>query len=268
MTMLTGKVAVVTGGAGGMGRAFAHRLARLGADVAILDIDLNVAARYDEKLAAASVMDEIRAMGRRSIGVEGDLADESHSLAAMAEIAAQLGRIDILINNAGGAVTPADRSAPSEMPLADSKKLFDANFFSMVNCSQAAIPYLRQQGGTIVNLASVSVDLTPASAKLAVYAATKAAILRFTHSLAVELGPQGIRVNCISPGIIETPRIIASAAQRKLGTPGQGAHYPLGRLGTSEDVAGVVEFLVSENAAYVTGENIRVCGGINLLSAG
>jgi 3-oxoacyl-[acyl-carrier protein] reductase len=266
MTQLDGKVAIITGGAGGMGRAHAHRLAQLGADVAILDIDLNVAARYGENLSADTVMDEIRAMGRRSVGVQADLSKQDQASAAIAQVASELGRIDILVNNAGGAITPAERSAASETPLEDTELMFAANFYSMLHCCQAAVPHLKVSGGAIVNITTAGIDMTPASGRLAMYSASKAAVLRYTKSLAVELGPHGIRVNCVSPGIIETARIKAMSAQRGIGTPKQAQANPMRRLGTVEDVAGVVEFLVSDLSAYVTGENIRVTGGATLVS--
>ena len=263
---LDGKVAAVTGGAGGMGRAFALRLAHAGADVAILDIDLNVAARYGEQLSAASVPDEIRALGRSSIGVEADLSDPDGATGAIEQVVAKLGRIDILVNCAGGAISPVERSAASMTPPEDVDLLFRANFLTMINCCRAAIPHMKGSGGAIVNLATMGVDVTPPSGRHAMYSSVKAAVLRYTQSLAVELGPEGIRVNCVSPGLIETARIKASAAARGLGTSKQAEANPLRRLGTPEDVAGVVEFLVSDAAGYVTGENIRVTGGSTLLS--
>src|SRR5260370_2347436 len=110
MNELKGKVAIVTGGAGGIGRAYALRLARLGADVAIIDIDLAVASRYGEALTAESVMEEVKALGGRSIGVEPDLSHQKQSAPAIGQVANELGRIDILINKAGAAITPSDAS--------------------------------------------------------------------------------------------------------------------------------------------------------------
>src|SRR5260221_8443115 len=175
MNELKGKVAIVTGGAGGIGRAYALRLARLGADVAIIDIDLAVASRYGEALTAESVMEEVKALGGRSIGVEADLSQQKQSAAAIEKVANELGRIDILVNNAGGAITPIDRSRASESPLEDTEKLFAVNFYSMVHCCQAAVPFMRRQGGgAIVNVATNGVDRTPAGGRLAMYNSAKA----------------------------------------------------------------------------------------------
>jgi NAD(P)-dependent dehydrogenase (short-subunit alcohol dehydrogenase family) len=267
MDKLKGKVAIVTGGAGGIGRAYALRLALLGADVAIVDIDLGVAARFGETLTAASVMEEVKALGGRSIGIEADLSQQARAADAIEQIARAMGRIDILVNNAGGAITPIDRSRPSEAPFEDTEKLFAVNFYSMVHCCQAAVPHLRKQGGAIVNVATNGVDRTPAGGRLAMYNSSKAAVVRYTESLAVELGPDGIRVNCISPGIIESARIKAQAAARNLGTDVQAKANPLRRLGTPEDCAGALEFFVTDLSRYVTGECMRVSGGATLVSS-
>lgn len=267
MDKLQGKVAIVTGGAGGIGRAYALRLALLGADVAIVDIDLDVASKYGEKLSAESVMEEVKRLGGRSIGIQADLSQPDAARSAVSTVFEQMGQIDILVNNAGGAVTPIDRSRASESPLEDTEKLFAANFYSMVHCCQAAVPLMRQRGGVIVNVATNGVDRTPSSGRLAMYNSAKAAVIRYTQTLAVELGPDGIRANCISPGIIESARIKAQATARNLGTKAHADLTPMRRLGTPEDCAGVLEFLVTDLSRYVTGECIRVSGGATLVSA-
>jgi 3-oxoacyl-[acyl-carrier protein] reductase len=264
MSKLRNKVAIVTGGAGGIGRAYALRLAQLGADVAIIDIDLDVAAKFGEALTAATVMDEVRALGGRSTGLQADLSDRKQAVAAIEQVVKDLGRIDILINNAGGATTSIERSRPSEVSLEDTEKLFAINFYSMMHCCQAAVPYLRKQGGAVVNIVTNAMDRTPAGGRLAMYGAAKAAVLQYTQSMAVELGPDGVRVNCISPGIIESARVKAQAAARNLGTEAQAKANPLRRLGTPEDCVGVMEFLVTDLSRYVTGECVRVSGGATL----
>ena len=266
MEKLKGKVAIVTGGAGGIGRAYVVRLALLGADVAILDLDLNVAHRYGEILSAENVMEEVRQLGGRSMGMQADLSQQEVAREAIEKVFDELGAIDILVNNAGGAITPIEQSRASDSPLADTERLFAANFYSMVHCCQAAIPFMRRQGGTIVNVATSGIDRTPASGALAMYSSAKSAVVRYSQALAVELGPYRIRVNCISPGIIESARIKAEAASRNLGTEQQAKVNPLRRLGTPEDCAGVLEFLVTDLSRYVTGECIRVSGGATLVS--
>ena len=258
--------AVVTGGAGGMGRAHALRLARLGADVAILDIDLDVANRWDEQLTAPTVAEEISALGVESMAIEVDLTDAASTDAAVAKIVAEWSAIDILVNNAGGAITPYERSTATTTSDEDVRRVVDLNLVGAVNMCRAAAPHLRRPGGSIINIATIGVDIETGQGQLALYAAAKAAVVRYTRSLAVELGPDGIRANCVSPGLILTARIRALAAAR----PGAGgndpsATIPLRRAGEPEDVSAVVEFLAGDLAGYVTGENIRVGGGIHLV---
>lgn len=259
---LAGQVALVTGAARGLGRAYALRLAALGADVAVIDIDLAGAARYGETLNAASVPAEIEALGRRSLGVEADLARRDAATAAVAGVIEHFGRLDILVNNAGGAITPAERSFASTSPEGDTRLLFDVNYMSMQFCCQAAVPTMKRQGGgVIVNISSQSGISTYKQGLLAAYAASKAAVATYTRYLASEIGPHGIRVNCISPGVMMTARVAQAVAARGIGTDDELAQIPLRRFGQVDDCAGVLEFLVTELSRYVTGQVISVCGG-------
>ncbi len=262
MSPLSGKTALVTGGARGLGRAYALRLARLGADVAIVDIDLNGAALYGETLGAASVPAEIEQLGRRSLGVQADLSKHDSATAAVQRVIEHFGRLDIIVNNAGGAITPAERSRASESPEADTRLLFDVNFMSMQFCCQAAVPAMKRQGGgVIVNIASQSGVSTYKQGLIAAYAASKAAVAHYTRYLACELGPHGIRANCISPGVMMTARVAQAVAQRGIGSAEELAQIPLRRFGEVEDCAGVLEFLVTDLSRYVTGQVVSVCGG-------
>ncbi|MEO5665882.1 MAG: SDR family NAD(P)-dependent oxidoreductase [Nocardioides sp.] len=264
---LAGRHAIVTGAGGGMGRAHALRLARLGADVVVVDRDLDAWRRWDEDVTAGSVVAEIEALGRRSIGVEADLSDQAGAEEAMARAVDAFGSIDVIVNNAGGAITPIGRSQASISTSDDIEVLWRANMLTTVNCCRAAAPHLTRPGASVVNIATGGVDIDTVTGSNAVYASVKAAVVRYTRSLAVELGPSGIRANCISPGLIETARIKALAAERGLGTPEQVAGVPLRRFGTTDDVAGVVEFLATDLSGYVTGECIRVTGGTELVMA-
>lgn len=268
MTRLQGKAAIVTGGAGGIGRAYALRLARLGADVAILDIDLGVAKRWGEELGAETVAAEIAQLGVRGMELQVDLSDREAATRAVQSVAEAFGRLDILVNNAGGAITPMETSYSSNITDADLDKLMSANFYGTVYTCQAALPWLRREGGSIINVATVAVDLSPANGALAGYSASKAAVLRYTRHLAAETGVDGVRVNAIAPGLIETARVKSQAAARGLGTAEQARKIPLRRLGRPEDCADVLEFLASDLSAYVTGECIRVSGGYTLIAAG
>lgn len=266
MKKLSGKVAVVTGGAGGMGRAHALRLAELGADVAIVDIDLSIASRYAETLTAETVQRELEVLGVRAMSIESDLSVESDARDAVNTIAAEFGSIDILINNAGGAITSIDRSSAVNSSGEDRAVLFAANFETTVNMCQACAPYLMRRGGVIVNISTIGAFADDLAGRFAMYGAAKAAVEKYSKSLAVELGPHNIRVNCIAPGLIQTPRVKALAASRNLATAQQASAIPLRRLGQVEDVVGVMEFLVSDLSAYVTGESIKVAGGHTLVT--
>ncbi|MGF6875134.1 SDR family NAD(P)-dependent oxidoreductase [Paraburkholderia sp. MM5477-R1] len=259
---LTGKVAIVTGGARGLGRSYALRLAKLGADIAVVDIDLNAAREFGETLSAASVMDEVKAIGRRSIGIAADLTDRRQVDAMVQNVLAEFGSIDILVNNAGGAVTPAERSAASEIPEEDTRFLIDLNYMSAVFCCQAVAQVMkRRASGVIVNTSAQSGITTYKGGKLSGYGASKAAVTTYTRYLAAELGPFGIRANCISPGLMMTARIAAKALERGVGTADEMAGIPLRRFGVAEDCANVLEFLATDLSQYVTGQVISVCGG-------
>lgn len=262
---LGGKVAIVTGAARGLGRAYALRLASLGADVAIADVDLGGAGEYGEELTADSVEAEISALGVRALAFQGDLTRLDNVQALFARVVQEFGRVDVVVNNAGGAIANSSSSMPSGTSLDDARLLFDVNYLSMLLCCQAAAPIMRQQrSGVIVNTASQTAVSPLRDGNLGVYGAAKAAVLQYSRALAAELGPDGIRVNCISPGIILTARVAAQAAARAIGTDAQMAAIPLGRFGNVEDCAGVVEFLATDLSRYVTGQCISVCGGVVL----
>lgn len=260
---LAGKKAVVTGGARGLGRAYALRLATLGADVAIIDLKLDGAAEYGEVLGASTVAAEIEQLGRRGMGIEADLSVQAEARRAIETIASTLGGVDILVNNAGGHVTPSSRSDASTMLEEDVRKLLDANFMSTMFCCQAVAPGMKAQGhGVIVNTSSQAGVTTYAhQGRIAGYAAAKAAVSQYTRYLAAELGPHGIRVNCLAPGVTLTARVAAQAAARGIGTDAEMERIPLRRFGAVEDCAGVVEFLVTDLSRYVTGQVLSVCGG-------
>jgi NAD(P)-dependent dehydrogenase (short-subunit alcohol dehydrogenase family) len=253
---LKGQVAVVTGAARGLGRAFALRLAALGADVAINDLRLDGAREFDEKLTAETVMDECRALGVRSIGIQADMADNALVTAMMARVASELGGIDILVNAAGGMLRPVERSAAWDMDLDDFKFIMDINLMSTIHACRAAVPYMKARGGgRIVNTSSTAAFM--GAKTFASYGVAKAAIIRYTRSLAADVGPDGIRANCIAPSLIATSRISAQFPERA----GRAGSIPLRRLGTPEDVAKVVEFLCTDLSDYVTGQVIVICGG-------
>ena len=202
---LEGKVAIVTGAGGGMGRGYALHLASLGADIAILDKDLDVGRRNGE-YAEGSVADEVRSLGQRAIAVQADLSNRAEATAAVEQAARELGPIDILVNNAGGSITPAARSFATIVPDEDIDLLIKANFLSAVYMCQAAFPLMTKPGGSIINIVTFGVFGSDITGQGAAYGAAKAALHTYTRHLAVEVGPAGVRANCIAPGLIQIGR--------------------------------------------------------------
>jgi NAD(P)-dependent dehydrogenase (short-subunit alcohol dehydrogenase family) len=251
--LFSGKAAIVTGAARGIGRACAVRLTERGAKVAVLDRDLDSGAAYKDEPSGTTVEQT------GALGFEADLADEAQAHRAVQDAVAALGRLDFLINVAGGAITPYAQSRPSTTPTDHVRTLFDVNFMTMLHCCQAAIPALRETRGAIVNFSSTAATSVFPDGSNSAYAAVKAALAHFTRHLAAELGPDGIRVNAVAPGITLTGRLLAES--KDTGYAGRAAEVPLRRLGTPDDVAKVVELLVDERSAFVTGRSIPVDGG-------
>ena len=262
MAALTGKVAIVTGAARGLGRAYALRLAKLGADVVIADLNLKAAARVGEELTAESVMAEVEAFGRRSIGFEGDVRDPDAVKRLFAETLAAFGRIDILVNNAGVAVARGSGTLATETTPEGFDYLIDVNLKSVQLCCAAAAATMKAQGsGVIVNISSQTGISLLEGGNLAVYGAAKAGVAYLTRTLAAELGPYGIRVNAIAPGIVETERLKRLDPSMGVGTPAQRQAIALRRFGQPEELANALEFLATDLSSYVTGQVISVCGG-------
>ena len=261
--MLQRKVALVTGSARGLGRAYALRLAELGADVVINDVNLASAQEFGEQLTALTVTDEVKKLGRRSIGIQADVRNETDVDVMFKRVLDEFGRLDILINNAGGRLCAGEGWA-SNVPHNDLRYVIDLNLIGTILCCQAAsTPMKRQQSGIIINVSSVGGLNVGRTGLAADYVVAKAGVRHYTRLLAAELGPYGIRVNCIAPGYIASARVVAQAQA----TEEQARQFPLGRLGTPEDCANVIEFLVSDLSGYVTGECITIDGGYSLVHA-
>ncbi len=269
---LEGKVVLITGAGRGIGRTTALRLAKLGADVVINDINLGAAKVFDEKLTAETVMDEVRALGRRSIGIEADITDKQKVDSMFAQIMKEFGHLDILVNNAGGsqAKTGPLAGGSADVRTEDFSFIFDVNTMGTFYCCQAAIPIMvKQKWGRIVNISSfagLAVRLVDESsfAMRSVYGIAKAGVTQFTRVLAAELGPHGIRVNCIAPAMIMTSRTLQYSREGRMASTVFMKECPLGRAGTPEDIAKVVEFLCTDLSDFVTGQCIRVDGGRTL----
>jgi 3-oxoacyl-[acyl-carrier protein] reductase len=242
---LVGKVALVTGGAQGIGRAIGLMVARNGADVAVSDINMET---------ARSTADEIEKMGRRALIIEANVARFEDGERMVRETVDTLGRIDILINNAG----IARDKLLLRMSEEDWDMVLDINLKGAFNCTRSAVRYMaKQKSGRIVNIASV-VGLM-GNAGQANYAASKAGLIGFTKSVAREVASRGITVNAVAPGYIDTP--MTQALPEKVKEELKKL-IPMDRLGTPEDVAKTVFFLVTSASDYVTGQVLQVNGGL------
>lgn len=258
---LSGAVAVVAGGARGIGRASALRLADLGATVAVIDLKLDAAAEYGEQLTAASIEDELTDRAGAGLGIQADLTDPEVTEQAIQQVFERYLRLDILVVTAGGAITPADRSAASVTPDDDLTKIVDVNMRTVVNCCRTAVPPMRATGGgAIVTMASQSALWVTPDGSLAAYGMSKAAVVQYSRYLAAEVGPWGIRVNSIAPGVIRTSRLVSQQAA-VLGSDTAAKAIPLRRLGEPSDVADAVQYLTTPLSAYVTGQVLAVDGG-------
>lgn len=259
---LAGKVALITGSGRGIGRAYAHRLAGLGADIVVNDIRLDAAAEFNEELTAESVMAEVEALGVRSLGIECSVADREGVFSMVDQVVAEFGRLDILICNAGGLAGEVGDSFASSVSETDLRATLDRNLMGTIYCCQAASAPMKEQGsGRIVTVASQAGMQSQGGGIYASYGAAKAAIIRYTSYLAQELAPHGINVNCIAPAYIKTARLWEISFKHDAIRENLIAQTPMGRLGTPEDCAKVVEFLCTDLSDFVTGQTISVCGG-------
>jgi NAD(P)-dependent dehydrogenase (short-subunit alcohol dehydrogenase family) len=242
---LAGKVALVTGGSRGIGAAVARALAGAGADVAITYLT--------SRQAAENVAADMRATGARTRSIRADQADPAAAAAVVRQVADELGRLDILVNNAAVAVLgPIDGPDPGDAAL---DRQIRVNYTSIVAAIRAAAHVL-PDGGRIINIGSGIATRTGASG-VADHAGTKAALAGFTRGAARDLAPRGITVNLLQTGLVATQltTVAGSAAQRLI------ASVPLGRMGRPEEIASGVLFLASPDASYITGATLDIDGG-------
>ena len=244
---LTGKVAIVTGGGNGIGRASSLMLAAYGASVAIADLKLGAA----EKVAA-----EIIAAGGKALALECNVLKDEDLVRVVERTANELGGIHILVNNAGGG--GAGRESPYKISLEQFERPFQINVFSAWRLSQLCAPHMQKGGyGSIINMSSMSsINKSPA---ISAYAASKAAINHMTANLAHDYGPAGIRVNAVGPGAVRTDALATvltpEIEERML------SHTPIKRLGEAEDIAGAVLYFAAPISNWVSGQTLFVNGG-------
>jgi NAD(P)-dependent dehydrogenase (short-subunit alcohol dehydrogenase family) len=242
---LKGKVALITGGDSGIGRAVAVHFAREGADIAIIYLDEDKDAKDTMKL--------VEKEGRKCLIIKGDIGDEKFCRDSVKQTRKALGGLNILVNNA------AEQHSVEDFDDVTSKqviKTFETNIFSFFYLTHEALKKMKK-GDTIIN--STSVTAFRGSEHLIDYASTKGAILSFTRSLAKNLAEKGIRVNAVAPGPVWTPLIVSTFEEKKIKEFGQDV--PLGRAGQPSEIAPAYVFLASDDGSYITGQTIHVNGG-------
>ena len=257
MYNLDGRVAAVTGGARGIGRAICLRLASEGADIAVVDLD---------EAGAQVVVGEVNALGRQAVALKVDVTNPDQVNRMVAETVATLGSLDIMVNNAG--IQYIATLLETEEQQWD--RMFDVNLKSMWLCARAAAAQMIRQGrgGRIIN-ASSRAGKVASSLPIGAYVVSKHAVVGLTRQLALELAPHGVLVNAYCPGVVDTPmwdlidRLVAERRGVPLGSVKKGAvdAIPLGRIEQPEDVARLVAFLASSESDYMTGQAINITGG-------
>lgn len=241
---LDSQVTLVTGAAAGIGCAIAKVFAAAGSAVVVTD-------RNED--GAGLVAEDIRAAGGRAIGLSCDVTKEADLEAAVSAATVGFGALTILVNNAGGG-----GPKPFDMPMSDFEWAYQLNVFSLFRLTQLAAPHMHKAGGgAVLNISSMAGENT--NIRMASYSSSKAAVNHLTRNIAFDLGPMGIRVNCIAPGAIKTD------ALAKVMTPeiekSMLKHTPLGRLGEADDIANAALFLCSPAASWVSGQVLTVSGG-------
>ncbi len=242
---LAGKVAIITGGDSGIGRAIAVHYAMEGADLALVYLDENEDAK--------KTLDEIARHGGQAFALAGDAADGAFCRKVVADVMAKWGRIDILVNNAGEQHPEKNLEDLEEEVW---EKTFRTNIFAMFQLTKAALPYLKK-GASIIN--TTSITAYKGNPMLLDYSSTKGAITSFTRSLAINLAPREIRVNAVAPGPIWTPLIPSTFSPEKVAK--FGADTPMGRPGQPSEVAPAYVYLGSSDSSYMSGQVLHVNGG-------
>ena len=248
---LANRVAIVTGSGSGIGRATAMAMSKAGANVVIADVN-------DE--AAWHVAEDIMSSSGSVLVVKADVTDEDQVNQMVQKTIEQFGRIDILVNNAAG---PGCRKEFRETSIEDWKTDIDPILMGTLFCCKAVLPHmLKKKSGRIVNVTSLSGKLGVRFRSI--YSASKAAVAGFSRTLALELAPQGITVNCVSPGKVNSPRTDKAAKE----FPERERHWPstipMGRIAQPEEIANLILFLASDEASYITGQDYSVDGGVSV----
>ena len=259
---LSGQVALVTGAGRGLGRAYALRLAQLGAHVVVNDLNFEVHKEFSEELGAGSVAEEIETLGVRALPIAADVTDRAQVEAMMAKVDETFGRLDVLVCNAGGALFGRDNPWAATATEEAYRKTIDLNLMGTIFCCQTAAEIMkRQRSGKMVTVGSQAGLKSGVKGGSGPYSVAKAGIIHFTRLMAGELGAYNINVNCMAPAWILSSRAIAQGRAEEERRKELEDQIALGRVGVPEDCAKVLEFLVTDLSDYVTGQVISVCGG-------
>ena len=265
MGKLSGQTVLITGAARGLGRDCALHLASLGADVGVIDIDMESFKQFEgeaELLTAENVIAELRNLGVKAHGVEADVGNRDQLFAAVNEITETLGPISILVANAGGGMGPPDGNKATLMDWDMYHTVIDRNIHGTVYSCNAVAPAMKERGqGKIVTVASVGGLMANSDGAYAHYALSKAAIIHYTHYLAQELGGYGINANCIAPGFMGTGRLLAQ--YKMAGEETFLSRTAIKRFGYPSDYSKAIEFLVTDQSDYVNGHVLEVSGGVS-----
>lgn len=252
----SGKTAVITGAGSGIGRAIALRLASLGADVQVLDLN---------QAAAEQVVSEVKEAGGQAKAWTCDVTDAIRVDEVIAAIVEQAGRLDVLVNNAG----VASIGSLTQTTAVELDRVYRVNVRGVYHCLSSAVPRMVEQGGgVILNLASIA-SLVGIKERFA-YSMSKGAVLTMTYSVAIDYIDQGIRCNCICPARIHTPFVDGYLKKHHAGHEAEvfeklSRYQPIGRMGTPEEVAALTAFLCSDDAAFITGAAYPLDGGVTTL---
>lgn len=241
--ILKEKVGIVTGAGSGIGKAIAKKLAQEGCNLVANDIN---------ETSLNNVVNEIQSLGYRAIGIKADVANKTEVELLVKTTIQKYGKIDLLVNNAG--IYPA--SPVTELKEEEWNRVIDVNLKGVFICSQEVVKYMiKQKSGAIVNIGSVDGKEPPGGN--AHYSAAKAGVMNITKTFALELAKYGIRVNCVAPGWVATPNILANDRWKMIINK-----IPIGRLAKVEEIADGVLFLLSDSSSYITGEILDINGGL------
>lgn len=245
---LAGKTAIVTGASKGIGAEIARHLAREGASVVV-----NYAS---SKQDAENVANEIHKLGAKAIAIQADISKEADVVRLFNETTTAFEHVDILVNNAGVyAMGPIEEFTQDQY-----QQMYDLNVLGLLLATREAVKHVGPDGGSIINIGSIV--STAAMPYTSAYSGTKGAVDAITLALAAELGPRHIRVNAINPGLVNTEGTRTLGLVESEGTKQLTSQTPLGRMGQPDDIAPVAAFLASDNARWVTGQLIKVSGGL------